>query len=202
MAVRRPADNPFRVSQLQQLRFRAGPATSHALRSRLEQLQFRGEIVGPHGMGKSTLLRELAAHLQSNGFEIEWMQLTQDSPKPPPEAWRQIRRAAIKGALRSERIFLIDGAELLSWWRRWILRTASGSLRGLVVTTHHPLWLPPLIELAPSADRLEALVAELIEPPESVVKWQRLARKLFDQHAGNSHVIFGELYDRWANEEL
>jgi hypothetical protein len=96
-----------------------------------------GEILGPHGTGKSTLLHWLGAEAEARGRTIVRVEL-HDGARRLPRGWDA--GGPGRGAL-----VLVDGAEQLSRWRFRLLRMACARRGwGLLVTAHRPLGLPTL----------------------------------------------------------
>lgn len=188
-------DNPFAVDRLDRLRFRLLDDSWDALLRRLERLDFRAAVVGPHGSGKTTLLGELAQRLQAAGHHVKRLRLNEQQPSLPRAFlhafWRRLDPADI--------IFL-DGAEQLgriAWWR---FRRRSRAARGLIVSSHQPGLLPTLTACRPSRKLLLELLEELLGGQDETACGQ--AERLYDQHHGNIRDVWRALYDQCAEGVL
>lgn len=182
------AENPFRVSRLEMLRYRAPGFDWDAFLERIAGADYRGAIIGPHGHGKTILLRELAMRLEGRGFTPLGVFLKRGRPGLTPELFRELRRS-----LGPRNIVLLDGAEQLgSWtWRRF--RYAVRRASGLIITTHRAGRLPTLYECRTSPELLEEILPELV--PEDPFPLRDYARRLFFRHQGDFHKILLALYD-------
>ncbi len=182
-------ENPFRTRRVEALPFQFTHDSWPRLLQRLEQLNHRAAIVGPHGMGKTTLLVELAQRLRERDRTIHHLRFTEEQPHLLPED-----RAILDQASGQDDVVMIDSCECLGWleWQRVKLATCKAG--GLVITAHHPGRLPALIEMKPSMEILDRLLGKLL--PTFPCPEERLA--LFNRHKGNIRDIFRELYDRHA----
>lgn len=183
----RACDNPFRVGQIHALEYVDPALNWDVVLSRLEARAWRGAIVGAHGRGKTTLLRELGTQLEGKGFAIRHVFLN-DTTK-----WTQ--DAELEG-----RFVLLDGCEQLGpvAWRhfRWAARRSS----GLVVTTHQPGCLPTLFECRTTPDLLDTLLVRLV--PEAGSALRETAQGLYVEHGGDMRTVWFELYDRCARGDF
>jgi hypothetical protein len=63
-------DNPFNGHAISSIDFRFEPSIEANLVARLEETNWRGAIVGPHGTGKSTLVKFIADLAQEHGKQV------------------------------------------------------------------------------------------------------------------------------------
>ena len=183
----RAADNPFTVQKVRRIRYRLSGLTWEELLERLAALDHRAALVGPHGHGKTTLLEDLAPHLESRGFRIRSVMLHTG------DRWltREQRRALFLD-LDPRDLLCVDGAEQLGRWAWWELKLRSRAAGGLLITSHRPGLLPTLLECSTSPELLAGIARDLlgreVEAPE----------ELFERHDGNVREALRELYDVWA----
>lgn len=142
--------------------------------AKLEANRWRGEIVGPHGVGKSTLLRSLAQAAEQCGRRVAWLRAGRNAQAP-----------------RSADVILLDSFETLSSWRRWQWRRRPG---GLVVTAHRSVGLPTLARLRPTLADASALFEQLTDARATRVTPNDLARS-FELRRGNIRDVWFDLYD-------
>ncbi len=177
----RAADNPFATHRVLRQRYRLSDDAWARLLERLEQLRWRGAIVGLKGSGKTTLLEDLEARLGPLGFRTHLMRFFTD--------WRRLPTDLPRWG--GNDVVLCDGAEQLSrldWWR---LRFRAANARGLVITLHRAGRLPTLYRCSTAPAILRDLSASLGVPitvPDSEAMHAR--------HAGNVRDALRELYDR------
>lgn len=183
-------DNPFRVERLHQLRFRPRDVLEQVI-AQLENSNYRGAIVGPHGTGKSTLLEEMNGLLRLREKDSSLLRLTAETHSRGAELvadW--LRRTP------SQAVLLFDGAEQLSSGEWNAFLAASQPFAGLVITTHRPGRLPTLCQTSSSPALLDDLVRELV--PLRTGEDEQLLARLYSRHRGNVRDCLRELYDRWG----
>ncbi len=158
------------------------------LASRLEQQGWVGEIVGPHGAGKSALLIALIGELRRRGRAVLHVELHQGDRRLPP--------GTLAAPRRPWQLIAVDGAEQLGWWSWFQLRLfVRRRAWGLVVTSHRPLGLPLLASLNPDADLAWRIVQRLQADRPLITEAETLAA--FHAHQGNLREMLFDLYDRY-----
>ena len=179
--------NPFATKYIRAgslpYRFCEG-STLDELHKRLVRSQWRGQIVGPHGSGKTTLVRSLEARLCQSEVRSELFQLHNRQAFLPKVDWATIDRGTL---------VIIDGYEQLCTWSRWMIRSRCyRNGFGLLVTSHRPVSnLPILFKTSTTIELAEQLVEDLY--PNSDLGQH--TPPLFRKHAGNMREVFFELYD-------
>lgn len=150
----------------------------------------RGQIVGPHGSGKSALLAALIAALVAQGRNIVHVELHDGQRTLPRGFWASVD-------LSQPSVLAIDGCEQLSWWQR---HKAFGLARrhgaGLIVTTHRVLNLPLLYRSAPSADVAVHIAAALQGDRPLITEAE--VRQAFASQRGDLREMLFALYDLYA----
>ncbi|MEL7499683.1 MAG: hypothetical protein AAFN77_18915 [Planctomycetota bacterium] len=161
--------------------------------------QMRGQIVGRHGAGKSTLTFPLAQainnQLQEMGLAqgLDVRRIVIDSSKSIRDStnWQPTDHTFKK-------LLVVDGIERLSRWHRLaMLSNLRSRSIGVLVTTHQEiLELPVLIQLRPDVKTLMRLVERLA--PTTIgqpgFKSHEL-EQLMESHNGNIRECLMALYD-------
>lgn len=195
----RDTDNPFASHHVRPgaLPFLfADDQSAASLVARLAAHRWRGQIVGPHGTGKSTLLETLLPELQSRGREV--VLLTH-------RGGRLRRRQASTDAGSGRRFrfsqrtqVVIDGFERLAlparlFWR--VLCRLQGA--GLLVTAHRRVGLPTLYETRSSPALARQIVARLLREKDasSASITPDDVAGAFERHEGNVRDALFALYD-------
>lgn len=158
-----------------------------------------GQIVGPHGTGKSTLLFDWASELAIAFPGGQWIQLTRNTEA----GWwaggrhRLDNRAAVlrlQRSVRSGGLLVIDGGEQLSWLTRRQLRKAiDAAHQYCLITTHravagfatvHQTSTDPVIVRELAAGLLGSNEHPMLSniPFESVGDVRQLWSTLYDRH--------------------
>ena len=146
-----------------------------------------GQVVGPHGVGKSTLLFTLQEELVARGYQVTRIQLhggqrslvaKRESQSPAAGSW-----------------LMIDGFEQLPAWRRWKLAWECRRRRiHLLVSSHRCHRFPFTWQLSPGPEVACKLVDELQQDSRAVVSSQDVKR-LFREHDGNLRELLFACYD-------
>ena len=186
--------NPFRVNCIHSLEYTNAELDLDALLLRLKAMGNRGALVGPHGHGKSTLMRELGFKLTGKGYPVHTIQLTEDAPALSLEMWQLLN------GLTSDTWLFLDGAEQLGYWawRQFYRKTLR--FQGLIITRHTPGRLPVLYTCCTSPALLDTLLARLC--PVVSKQIHETAHILYKEKNGDLRAVFLELYDRVAEGSL
>lgn len=159
-----------------------------------ETLGSRGAIVGPHGAGKSTLLEHLKRVLRGEQISIK--------PRRGQRPFRTVYNSVSEWT-RGD-VLILDGFEQLSTLQAicvcWMARRRG---MGLLVTCHrHSLWLPTLVEIAPTAQLVQQLVVQRLAGERQVSQADRrrwtdleLLQQWLAQEQGSVREVFMRLYD-------
>lgn len=176
-------DNPYATARLEALEYRFEHDTWTSFLERLESMNYCGALVGPEGVGKTTLLLELKKKLSDDGFNPLLLKLSGGKRSLPLSFWVDSQK--------TNRIILVDSAENLPWWQFQILKLKCKlhSL-GLVVTAHKEGLLPTLIQCRTSLDLLDELSESLLGHKAET---QSLSL-VYQLSQGNIRLAFMHLY--------
>lgn len=184
----RPCDNPFRAQRLDALRYVEDGVVLDEVIAKLRRKGYRGALVGPHGTGKTTLLREVGDRLIGDGLSPMPLFMNSEDRGRLPRHWRSAVRMAGHGDA-----LLLDGYDLLPRWARvWVLHASRGA-SAVVVTSHRRSVLKTVAKTASSPAMLRRLVAELTD---EYAAGSVDCEALWQQHHGNLRDALRELYDR------
>jgi hypothetical protein len=167
--------------------------TAAGLANALQQQDWRGSIIGPHGSGKSSLLTALRPELERLGRTIFYQQLHSGQ--------HTVDWVAVKLPEWDERsLVIIDGYEQLSFLQAGLLRQRCHRRRaGLLVTAHQPLhfpgWrLPAIFTTQPSLELAHAIVQRLLPESDDRITPSDVA-EAYVKHDGNLREMLLGLYD-------
>ncbi len=174
------------------------------------------QIVGPHGSGKTTLVRHLISHLrtQFDAIEILTVRGVNQIQRPPqpsrsnPQSPHPLLTQSISASLsqppfpaadsnRSHRtgnsVLVIDGIEKLSWLqRRLLFADRRRNKQGLIVTTHRRLLgLPVLFKTGLTEKSFCKVLRHL-----GCQQYAGDYRSLSAQHNDNCREMLFALYDQ------
>ena len=164
---------------------------------RLRESQWSGQIIGPHGTGKSTLLAALLPALVKAGRKLVHLEL--------PDGTRQLPLSAKElDGLDADAQLAIDGYEQLTYWARRRLKNRSKTQGfGLLIIAHAPDDLPELYRTEGSLAVAQQIVAELLrETPVKIS--ETLVEERFRKHNGNLREMLFSLYDiyEWEYRQI
>lgn len=185
------ADNPFCTRRIRPgampFLFSVGQ-NAEALVERLQQNGWWGQIVGPHGSGKSALLATLIPSLELAGRHAVLVELHDGQRCVPLNLDRECRACVAS-------VIIVDGYEQLSRWNRWLLkRLCRRRGWGLLVTAHTSVGLPPLYQTAATPELVEKIVGSLMAGQALPLPASELAEFLAC-HDGNLRETLFHLYD-------
>jgi len=183
--------NPFSTRCVRpgaiEFRFEAG-VEARQLVERLAAQQWRGQIIGPHGTGKSTLLRTLVPWLEQAGRQLVLVSLS-----PGQRWWRPTATQA--RSWNEQTLIVIDGYEQLNAWSRWRWRNWCRRRRvGLLVTAHQDVGLPTLFQSGVALEVAQAIVRDLQRGAVVLVGPDDVATAV-EARQGNLREALFDLYD-------
>ena len=223
--------NPFsaaRVSGDDVPYFFGDPSDQQKLLTLTRQHRWFGQIVGPHGSGKSTLARHLGR--QANDEFETILQITVRSNWKVQHQIEHVRRSTNANGNSKRRLFVIDGAENLTWLHRSMLLNSfqrsqkknkgAGTDDGMILTTHRAIKrIPVLFETSLHQQQLTALLSHLLAGSSNQkrfsaacgdvistadgLKWHKdtWLSQLIKDHQGNGREILMALYDSFEAEQ-
>lgn len=186
--------NPFAASELEPS---ATPYVFPHGRSRanyeaqLEEHGWNAELIGPHGVGKSTLLYTLGAFARASGRHVVYFRCSDVHPRLPL-AWQ------LQFFNRVDLICL-DGAERISL-RQFdrLQRLCRIRNTGLLCTVHAPIRDVLQIPVTSSGQQFSELLRTCAAPAEF---WREAPdpNDLLTSHNGCARTALLELYDRYED---
>ena len=166
-------ENPFSTRHIRPgalpYLFPSGCDARHLI-ERLRDQEWRGEIVGPHGSGKSSLIASLVPAAHEAGRKTLLLEL-HDGQRRLPVDLRRVDAPA--GSM----LVIVDGYEQLSAWNRWRLRRLCRQRGlGILVTSHTATGLPRLFSTSVDASLAQAVVRLLLDGRPELTDADELAR--------------------------
>ncbi len=186
----RAPDNPFatrwvRPSAMPYM-FSGGQSAEGLIR-RLEASGWWGQVVGPHGSGKSSLLATLIPALEQAGRRPLVIALH--------DSQRRLPRNFVHEHWTSTTQIVIDGYEQLSRTSRFALkRRCRQSGCGLLVTAHASVGLTELVNLRPGLKTATRLVEHLTGSGTSLITTDDVAAS-FDARGANVREMLFDFYN-------
>jgi hypothetical protein len=193
-----PAENPFCTKRVRPgslpFIFPLGLGVE-TLVERLRQTNWWGEVVGPHGSGKSALLATLMPAIERAGHPTLLVELHDGQRRLPPELLDNPNLCA-------PAVLVIDGYEQLGRWSRHRLsRLCRRRAIGLVVTTHQSVGLPEVYQTVATPELAAQIVAALVGDRKFSVSADEIACR-FSLHRGDLRETLFDLYDLFEESRL
>lgn len=167
-----------------------------------------GQIIGPHGTGKTTLTFELEKRIvRLNATSVQYRFVRKTiGPKQTIRSAQSLasfeigadRRLLHRHSPNPKTILVLDGIELLSWFQRIaLIKTCRQKQIGLVVTSHRFIWgLPKLTTLRSDYRRFESIVQRLTCDCDFQISTERLTT-IYQLHQGNIREALMSCYDEF-----
>ena len=194
------------------------------LESRFCDHSFRGQILGPHGTGKSTLLAEWSRRLEQQGWMVVSLRIHNCDQRR--FGWDAVRRLGLlmgregskngredgkQGCLphgKARTVVMLDGYEQLARWQRssvqaWLWICGA----GLLVTGHEDLGLPTVFETQSTSElayevaiQLVSRVGDLEANRESQAPAipPKVVQRIWAESDGDIRETLFSLFDWWA----
>jgi len=189
-----PAENPFSTRHVRPgaIAYQFPPGkTLRDLVDRLRRNRWLGQIVGPHGSGKSTLVATLLDALGDLGRHTVLIELHEGQRSLP------VRLRGLAG-LAADSVVVVDGYEQLGLLRRLALRrVCRRNGLGLVVTSHASCGFPDLFRTATSPPLAQRIVETLVAGDGPIAP--SAVRDRFVDHQGDLREMLFDLYDLWES---
>jgi len=175
----RPGAVPFLFS---------GGVSAEQLVERLRGNGWWGQIVGPHGSGKSALLATLRPAIERAGRHVSVIELHDGQRRLPADF-----RLALD--VKTPSVLIVDGYEQLGLLSRWkVGRRCRRRGIGLLVTAHTSVGLPDLFETQVTAELAQQVVEQLLGGAASRATAEEIADRLA-RHKGDLRETLFDLYD-------
>jgi hypothetical protein len=170
-------------------------ASDESLIHALQKQHWWGQILGPHGSGKSTLIHALLESLEQRGRRVNHFTLHKGEKRIPIEDLDRTDWDA-----RTQ--VIVDGFEQLGAWNRAALkRVCKQRHAGLLVTAHESVGFSTVFATTVDLKLAQQLVTQLQQSAEPLVHAEDVD-KSFQRHNGNLREVFFELYDLYEERRL
>ncbi len=153
-----------------------------------------GQIVGPHGSGKTALVHTLLPHLKRARISASVFTMAERQRQMPAGWLDAVADTEEPGAAC---LVIVDGYERLGRLARIRLQRICRRRRwGLLATVHESVGLPLLYRTRPSVEIAIQLTAALLADHPTFLS-EDLVRNSFEEHRGNLRDMFFDLYDHY-----
>ena len=167
-----------------------------------------GQIVGPHGTGKTTLSRAIESFVQDRFGRVNWLTIRHRSLRTDSLGtttnYRICHMESKSGSIRG--LYVVDGIENLGLLHRWLLvQRCRADMGGILITSHRKLaGIPVLAELTPVNATLQVIVRYLLGqwpyPDEVKAHFDAsLVDAAFQDAGGNLRESLMMLYDSFED---
>ena len=185
------SENPFCSRRVRPggIPYLFAPGESAAeLVDRLRDSGWWGQIVGPHGSGKSALLAALMPAIEAAGRRTVLIELHDGQRQMPPDFRRRLDAGC-------PTVLIVDGYEQLSLWQRLRLRRfcRRGGM-GLLLTAHAPVGLPDLCHTSVTPELAQQIVERLQRGHPPRIAAADVAERFACQSGDLRETLF-DLYD-------
>lgn len=184
-------DNPFSAARVRPggVPFLHPPGQSdESIVGRLRDSGWWGQIVAPHGCGKSSLLCSLIPAIEAAGARTLLVAL-HDGQRQLPGGLNGL------GRLSPPAVLIVDGYEQLRRWNRfWLKRFCRRRRIGLLATAHRDVGLPDLCRLCVDEKAAWRVVEQLQGGYARLVSREDL-HECLSRRKGNLREALFDLYD-------
>ncbi len=184
-------ENPFSARRVRPgaVSYLFGPGQDVAtVVERLATANWQGQIVGPHGSGKSALVAAVIPAIEAAGGTVRLVELHDGQRRLPDEFSRPLDLSP--GAL-----LIVDGYEQLGTMARCQLsRLCRKGGWSLLVTSHTDVGLADVWQTAPSSELARRVAARLMQGFPPLVTPDDVDRA-YEAHGGDLRETFFALYD-------
>ena len=162
------------------------------LLDRFQRYGSRGQIIGPHGCGKTSLARAWVERIRPEFREARFMVIRRSAKSRL--GCEVVTRVHGQG---EGELWVVDGLEQISLLQRYcLIGHCRRRKHSLLVTSHRPLWgIPVVVRLLPSFSHFSQIV-DLLTESTSFPLDARMVRRAYDEHKGDYRESLLSLYDR------
>jgi len=215
--------NPFSTAAISSGRIQFKHPGAGGWFSILEELaanRWLGEVVGPHGTGKTTFLLQLSSILNALEVDVDFVryrvdrngkihnnqfpsneEMDEGSSILPPPTFETAASAA--GLKRPERCRIIDGFEQMPWiQQKAVIWKSRWAREGLIVSAHCTRGLPRLLQTESSLQLLKDIAKELLVTDAGDLIDLGDISTAWTKSQGNTREALFLLYDVWEKRSI